>query len=954
MRGWAELKEAFWAAIEHGPGERERRSADLRAIDPALSELLEALIAADSRGEALVPLDDPLPAAAAPPPARIGDYDVIDVLGAGAMGEVYRARDARLGRDVAIKVLRGPTGGDPDRLARFEREARVLASLNHPRVAHVYGLETVGGSPALVMELVDGPTLAELTAGDRFAGLTTTQALRFAAQIADGLSAAHERGIVHRDLKPGNVALTADGDVKVLDFGIAKRLTEPEAAGSGGATLAGTLLGTPAYMSPEQTRGEPCDQRADIWAFGCVLVELLTGRSPFTRPTTAEMLAAVLEHTPDLDGLPRDTPASVRALIRHCLEKDPQRRLRDIADARLILEDALHPDTRAADRRPRAFPVRAAVLVGLSAVVLATLGWLARGGGPAPPARVVSTLVLPTGLRLGGTDLPARFAESHFAVSPDGTRIAVVATEASGQSRLWIRELASDAFLPLVGTEGASAPFWSPDSSMVGFIADERLRAIPAAGGAARTISPTAFLPGSWNPHGQIVFAPAGRSPLYVVAATGGDSRPVTVLDTSSGEVQHSQPEFLPDGRRFLYFSFGSLAGGALDPKGVFIGSLDASEPPRLLLAGVRQARYAAGRLLFVRGGTLMAQPFDPDRLTLSGSAVPVIESVTTTSSGATGPTAAFSVSADGVLAYQAALWTQSQLVLVDRGGRELARVGPPGDIGDVAASPDGRTIAVSLLDTVRSTRDLWLYPTAGGPGRRLTFEAADDFAPVWSPDGSRLLFSSARGGLVELFVADVRSADSPRAFETDRQGLGRFAADWSRDDRAVLYIAGGRAIRQSDLFTAPLSDPRQARALLASSFVETHGRIAPGGQWLAYTSNETGRLEVYVDRFPALGDKRVVAAGGWPRWSRDGRELFHVDAGGDMMAAAVRTTAGGLDASTPRALFSLNDRPPVRLDAYSYDVLPDGRFVVNRLLAEPGTSMITIVLNWTATPREP
>ena len=950
MKGWAELKEAFWAVTEGGPDELERRTANLRAIDPDLPDMLAALIAADSRGETLLPLDDPH-AAATPPPSRVGEFEIIGALGAGAMGEVYRARDARLGRDVAIKVLRSATGDDPDRLARFEREARVLASLSHPRVAHVYGLEHVSGSPALVMELVEGPTLAELMARDRAAGLGVSQALRFAAQIADGLSAAHDRGIIHRDLKPGNISVTADGDIKVLDFGIAKRLTEVEIAGTPGATIAGTLLGTPAYMSPEQTRGESCDQRADIWAFGCVLVELLTGRSPFARPTTSEILAAVLEHTPDLGTLPGGTPAPVPALIRHCLEKDPQRRLRDIADARLIIEDALHQNVDPGDRRSRKFPVWMAVIVGLLAVVLAAIGWLAQGR-PAIPPRVVTTLVLPPGLRLGGTGLQARFAESHFAVSPDGRKMAVVAIEASGLSRLWIRELASDAFQPLTGTEGGSAPFWSPDSSMIGFIADDRLRTIPAAGGAAQTVAGTAFMTGSWNRQGQIVFAPASRSPLHVVAATGGESKPVTRLDTSSGEVQHSQPDFLPDGRRFLFFSFGTVAGGALDPRGLFVGSLDPSEAPRLLLSGVRQARYAAGRLLFVRNGTLMSQTFDPDRLTLSGTAVPIIENLTTTSSGATGPTGAYSVSGHSVLAYQAALWTQSQLVLVDRGGRDLARLGSPGDIGDVAASPDGSAVAVSLIDTVRSTRDLWLYPTAGGPGRRITFEAADEFAPVWSPDGSRLLFSSLRDGLVQLFIVDVKGTVSPQAFETDREGVGRFAADWSRDDRTVLYIAGGRAIARSDLFVVPLTGPRQARALLGSSFVETHGRIAPGGDRFAYTSNETGQLEVYVDRFPTLGDKRVISAGGgWPRWSRDGRELFYVTNGGDVMAAAVRTSASGFETSTPRALFALGARPPIRLDAYGYDVLPDGRFIVNRLLAQPGTSMITIVLNWTAIP---
>jgi serine/threonine protein kinase len=336
--------------------------------------MLDALLEADAGGAALMPLVDP-PAVDAPRPDRIGNYDVIDMLGAGAMGEVYRARDTRLGRDVAIKVLRDAAIGESDRLARFEREARVLASLNHPHLAHVYGLEAVGESPALVIELVEGPTLAEVSSRQRSGGLTISEALRIAAQIADGLSAAHERGIVHRDLKPGNIALTAGGSVKVLDFGIAKRLTEPELAGMPGQTIAGTLLGTPAYMSPEQARAEPCDQRADIWAFGCLLVELLTGRSPFARPTASESLAAVLEHTPDLTTLPRGTPDPVRTLIRHCLDKDPQRRLRDIADARLILEDAAGGEASAPAHGRRATFVGVTLAAGIVCRSRRSGGW---------------------------------------------------------------------------------------------------------------------------------------------------------------------------------------------------------------------------------------------------------------------------------------------------------------------------------------------------------------------------------------------------------------------------------------------------------------------------------------------------------------------------------------------------------------------------------------------------
>jgi Tol biopolymer transport system component len=702
-------------------------------------------------------------------------------------------------------------------------------------------------------------------------------------------------------------------------------------------------------MSPEQARGEPCDQRADIWAFGCVLAELLSGRSPFARPTTPESLAAVLEHTPDLTTLPPATPESVRSLIRHCLDKDPQRRLRDIADARLILEDAMRGGVSAPARRHRSTFAWTGSAAGLAAVLLAATIWLARDA-PVGLARVVSIVALPSGLRLGGTNLPARFAESHFAVSPDGTRIAVVALDASGQSRIWIRELSSDAFRPLAGTDGASSPFWSPDSTMLGFIAEDRLRSIPAAGGTAFTVAPTAVRSGSWSDQGQILFAPAGRSPLHVVAAAGGESQPVTRLDTAAGERQHSEPWFLPDGRRFLYFSHGTVKGGALDPRGVFVGSLDQSEPPRLLLAGVTQARYAAGQLLFVRNGMLMAQPFDAQRLRLSGSAVPIVEDLRSSTSGSTGPTAAYSASEHGVLAYQIARSPSSQPVLVDGSGREVARLGTPGDLGDIAVSPDGKALAVSVIDPSRSTRDLWVYPIAGGPGRRLTFEAGDEFAPVWSPEGDRLLFSSSKNGLVELAVVGVNGPAAPQSFDADREGVGKFAADWSRDNRAVLYVGGGRAINRSDLFIAPLTEGQQARALLDSTFVETHGRIAPAGDWMAYTSNETGRLEVYVDRFPTLGDKRIVSAdgGGWPRWSRDGRELFWVSDSGDLVAAQVRRTGGRLEIASPRARFRLNARDPARLDAYAYDVLPDGRFIVNRLLAEASTSAITIVINWT------
>jgi serine/threonine protein kinase len=964
MKGWAELKEAFWAALEGEPSERARRSAALASIDPGLPARLDALLEADARGEALdsiFQLDD----APREPPARIGNYAVIGLLGAGGMGDVYRAHDARLHRDVAIKVLPAALAGDQERLARLEREARVLASLNHPHIAQVYGLEEADGAPALVMELVEGPTLAQLISRYPETRPSLARVLAIAWQIADGLAAAHEKGVVHRDLKPGNIALTKEGDVRILDFGVAKSLSGPATTGGAGATVAGVLLGTPAYMSPEQARGLPVDRRADIWAYGCVLYELLTGRGPFAAMTPSDSLAAVLEREPDLSLVPRETPAAVRSLLRHCLQKEPNRRLRDIADARLAIEDArdvpvdertrLLGDADALRARPSARARVPWMLAGLgvAALTAAGVGWLLDGETPsADPPRIVTTLVLPRGLQLGGSDPLSSSAETRFAISPDGRRLAFVAADTSGRPSLWLRELSSAVFQPLAETEDASFPFWSPDSRSIGFIAAGRLRTIEVYGGRPITVSDAGFRTGSWSRDGLLMFSPAGRTPLYVVPASGGTPTQVTTLDTASGEVQHAYPSFLPDGRHFLYFSYGGTSGGALQPRGVWVSSLDGSSPARLLLAGATQARYASGHLLFVQGATLMAQPFDTVRLALRGAPFPLVDDVKLSTAGATGETAGYSVSSNGVLAYQAALRTESRPVWFDRSGVRLAALGGPGDYGDVALSPDGARLAVSVVDPTRSTRDLWLYESEGGPGQRLTADAGDEFAPVWSPDGTRLLFSAARNGIVDLYLTDPTRAGAPAPIEADTLRHGRFATDWSSDDRFLMYIAGGRAIATSDLWVASVQGSPRAHPFLNSAFIETHGRFAPSGDWIVYTSNETGRLEVYADRFPDRGAKRVISVdgGAWPRWSRDGTEIYYLAPDNNVMTASVRVTRDRLELSAPRRLFSLRPRPPVRLDAYAYDVSPDGRrFVVNTLIEEPAATLITLVLNWTA-----
>jgi serine/threonine protein kinase len=952
VKGWAELKEAFWAAVDGGPEERVRQAERLAAIDPALPERLATLLnTADSRDDAIARLFD-TPADAPSPPDWIGQYEVTGVLGVGGMGEVYRARDSRLQRDVAVKVLPAAVTKDPERLARLRREAQVLASLNHPHIAHVYGLEESSAVPALVMELVTGPTLAAVIAQQSGTGLAIRPALKIATQIADALDAAHEKGIVHRDLKPGNIVLTEDGDVKIVDFGLAKSIgLAPDAPA---VSVAGVVLGTPAYMSPEQARGLPVDKRTDIWAFGCVLYELLTGRQAFDGNTASDILAAVLEREPDMTALPQSTPEGIRGVLRHCLEKDPRQRLRDIADARFATDDVLSGprETSQAGRLSSVPFVWAAAAVAFA--VAATMFASARlGKSPSvvQPQRAVASIPLPRGMRLADADVQTQGSESRFAISPDGRQLALVASEESGPVRIWLRALGSSAMQPLAHTEGASSPFWSPDSGSIAFVAGDRLKVIRLADGTVTTTNEKGFRAGAWGSGDRILFAPQPQSPLAVIPASGGALAPATTLDKDNGEVQHGSPAFLPDGRHFLFFSLGSKSGGMLDPVGIYAGSVDDPRERQLLLPGATVARYASGRLLFVKNGILMAQPFDAERRTLSGAPVPIVEDVKAPASGATGG-ANFTVSDNGVLAYQSGVKSESRPVWLDRDGQQLGAIGPPGDYGDVVLSPDGSRLAVSAVDPAASTRDLWVYDASGGGGRRVTFDPGDEFAPVWSPDGTRLLFSAMANGLVNLQMKEVMGTGDPVAVKVDSLGLGRFAADWSRDGRYLLYVAGGRIISRSDLWSAPVARPQDARPLVNSSFVETQVRLSPDGRWFAYTSNETGRFEVYVDRFPDRGMKRMISTtgGGWPRWSRDGRELFYIASDNHLVSVPITSAPGRFAAGAPRPLFALRPRLPDRLDAYAYDVSPDGRrFVVNTPLDDTAPATITVVFNWTS-----
>ncbi|HKZ31056.1 MAG TPA: protein kinase [Vicinamibacteria bacterium] len=632
------------------------------------------------------------------PGTRVGPYQVVAPIGAGGMGEVYRARDPRLGRDVAIKSLPELSRADPDRIARFEREARILASLNHPHIAAIYGLEEVGATRFLILELVEGGTLMERLARGP---LSVSEALTIACQVADALQAAHEKGIIHRDLKPGNVALTAEGEVKVLDFGLAKAIeSTPESpTGEFEGTRSGVILGTAAYMSPEQARGLPLDKRADIWAFGCVLYELLAGRHPFSGATISDRITAILAQEPDWTALPG--PPGVQGLVRRCLQKEPRRRLQDIGDARIELEEALSGAAASGPLKassPAFFAPAAAsrervawIVAGVSILALIsalTIGRRRVSPDSTPPQAYSASVLLPD-LRLWGGGPSGRFA-----LSPDGSRLAVVATDSSGKTLLFVRPLNAPVAQPLAGTDGASFPFWSPDSRFVAFLAGGLLKKVDVSGGLTTTLcEATLSSTGAWGKDGVILFTPKGSSPLHRVPAAGGTPSPVTTLDASAGDVQHWYPSFLPDGRHFLYFVVGSKAQGITDARAVNVGSLDPGEPHKLVLEGGTNAKYANGHLVYLRKGTLLAQPFDLERLELHGDAVHLVEHVQIAgaSAGTTGVAGAITVSETGVLAYQAGLGTRSQLTWYDRSGKPIKLLGEPGDLADVSLSPATR-----------------------------------------------------------------------------------------------------------------------------------------------------------------------------------------------------------------------------------------------------------------------
>jgi eukaryotic-like serine/threonine-protein kinase len=875
------------------------------------------------------------------PGTRLESYEVVAALGAGGMGEVYRARDCTLNRDVALKILPELFASDPDRLARFTREAQMLAALNHPNIAQIYGV--VEGPPiagrartrALVMELVEGEDLAQrLLRGP----IPIKEALTIARQVVDALDTAHERGIVHRDLKPANIKVAPDGTVKILDFGLAKKWDPAQDTTSGlsntptafDITVSGAILGTPAYMSPEQARGKSADRAADVWAFACLLYEMLTGIKAFRGETATDTLAAIVTAEPDWGALRRDVPPSVQRLLHRCLAKDRRLRLRDAGAVLLELTEA--PLDRTA---PPATPGRErwtwiGVTALLASAALGTLMFARRPAAAEPELRVeIST--------------PPTEDELSLALSADGQKIVFAAAAPGGESQLWLRSLDSSAARPLSGTNGATYPFWSPDGRAVAFFADNKIKRIDVAGGPPQTlVSTSPGRGGAWNTSGVIVFA-ATDGPLRRVSEKGGESTPLTRVETPQ-QLNHRFPQFLPDGQHFLFY-----VRGAPEVQGIYVGSLDGAPMRRLLDADPATPYYTARHLLFIRQGALLAQPFDVDRLELSGSPFPVAEPIAVDPVGLGAP---LSVAAAGSLAFRPTVGgRRHQLIWFDRKGHEISTVGNPDTATPLhpELSSDGRRVAISR--NVNGNVDIWLLETNRGLLNPLTFDVAVDDFPLWSPDGHQIVFTSNRKGAFDLYRKATNGEDGEELLLSAPSF--KSATDWSRDGRFILFRMTSPETGY-DLWVLPIGGDNKPIPIVRTNAEERDGQFSPDGKWIAYQSNESGRFEIYLQAFPGPGTKSRISTNGGAqvRWRQDSRELFYVALDGQMMAVPIRldSNSQAVEAGAPTALFHTRGvGGAVRgVNRQQYVVSPDGqRFLINALSEESVVAPITLILNW-------
>jgi len=879
------------------------------------------------------------------PGEKLGPYEVLSPAGAGGMGEVYRARDTRLDRTVALKVLPAHVAQDPERRQRFEREARAISSLNHPHICSLYDIGRQDGVDYLVMEYVEGETLAlRLERG----ALPAEQVLRTGIEIADALEKAHRQGVIHRDLKPGNIMLTKAG-AKLLDFGLAKSTA---AAASQGLTAGpteskpltgeGKIVGTFQYMAPEQLEGQEADARSDIFAFGAVLYEMATGRKAFEGKSQASLVAAILHKEPaPISALQPMTPPALDRVVRTCLAKDADERWQTAHDLKLQLQWVLEAGSQAgvaapvvARRKIRERLAWALAAVALLAAVGAGVVAWKYARRAQEMSRVVRSAVLPPETAAMARVFP------DVAVSPDGRRLAMVARGADGKELIWVRGLDSLSAQPLAGTDGASQLFWSPDSRFIGYNADGKLKKIDAASGPALTLSDAVQLRGAtWNSEGVIVFAPAFNGPLYRVSAAGGAATQLTKLEEARRENAHRWPWFLPDGKHFLYLA----RGGSLETNGIYVGSLDGKEPKLVLREDSGAAYTPPGYLLFVRQDTLMAQRFDAGSLELAGEAFPLAEQVRFNTATRRG---VFSVSDNGVLVYLGgATAGPAQLLWMDRAGKQLGVLGEPGFYGLPRLSPDGKRAVVYA--SASGNADLWLYDVARGIRTRFTFDPMTENFPVWSPDGSRIVFASNRKGQADIY----QKASSGAAVEEILLGSESddFPGSWSPDARFLAYNripVGGKTRR--DIWILPLVGDRKPFPFIETDFDEFGAEFSPDGRWLAYNSDESGRQEVYLVPFPGPGGKWQVstAGGSRPQWRRDARELFYLGPDDKLMAVEIRLLGSTVEIGIPKPL--LQTTPPP-IPGRHWDATADGRRFLMVGLVEGGSPPFTLVVNWPA-----
>ena len=868
---------------------------------------------------------------------KLGPYEIVSPLGAGGMGEVYRAKDTKLGREVALKVLPEAMARDAERMGRMRREAQVLASLNHPNIAAIYGFEDSGDVHALVMELVEGPTLADRI---QSGAIPVEEALPIAKQIAEAVEYAHERGIIHRDLKPANIKLAKEDAVKILDFGLAKALQSetPDADLSSSPTIsrmgteAGMILGTAAYMSPEQAKGKSADRRADIWAFGCVLFEMLSGTQSFTGETTTDILAAVVRGEPDWTELPEATPDRVRDLLERCLRKDPKQRFQAMGDVRIAVEESMAGAGAAEKSKPSIFQ-RFGISEGIAWLLFLTLSvfdigfliWSELHKTVQEGLPVLAYIPPPAGTSFRSFG----FSAGPVVVSPDGSRLAFSATDLNGVTKLWVRPLGSSESSPIAGTEDAAAPFWSFDSRSLGFFASGKLKTVELDNGTIQTLSDTTCTnsEGAWGKGGTILFTPHCHGPFNQIPASGGTPRPVTSFE--EGDFSYESPAFLPDGKHFLF-----ATSDKEHIHTIWAGSLDSTDK-KFVLKDADSPEYASGYLLFVGSGRrVFAQEFDPGSGKLSGSAITLAES------------ASFSVSSNGVLAYQGGS-AEGRMEWFDRSGNPIGTIGEAGLYYSAKISPDGSRVLANNGDLNSRTSDLWVFPASGGVGTRLTFGSGNKAWSVWSPDGKYIGYSCHPEGKPALCRKPADGSGSEEVlYRMSEDANNAAAVDWSPDGRYLCFDQHSLKTSFWQNWSLPLSGERkpfQAAPVAADQF---DGNFSPDGRWLAYFSYESGRPEAYVVPFPGPGGKfQISQNGGWlTRWDTK-NHIYFLTMGNRLMEADLTVSERSVQVKAIHPLFQLT---VPSFEAPFFDVTPDGnRFLVITAADPTASQSITVLLNW-------